>query len=139
MLEGNQHAQIASRWIDASDEGDQQNRRDGLRRREYEAGESDQSGAGEKQTSQLKTRCNEAGDQRQRRSSKQRGAGDDSDQFRAEADGRKVDRENNDGKTVAESAQRPCAIQTKDVRWSFTGGGRCHPEIRHSIMRIKQL
>src|SRR5437868_13874424 len=93
MLEGNQHAQIASRWIDTSDEGDQQNRRDGRRRREYEARESDQSGTGEKQTSQLKTRCNEASDQGQRRSSKQRGTGDNSDQFRAEADGRKVDRE----------------------------------------------
>jgi hypothetical protein len=82
MLEGDQHAQIASRWIDASDEGDEQNRRDGLRCREYEARESDQSGTGEKKASQLVTRGDEPDNQCHRRRSKQRGARDDSNLLR---------------------------------------------------------
>src|ERR1700676_4468941 len=98
MLDGNQHAQIASRWIDGSDEGDEQNGRDGRRRREHEACESDQSGTGEKKTSQLKTRCNEASDQRQGRRSKQRGTGDDSVFLRRKAMGAEGDRRENDGK-----------------------------------------
>src|ERR1700674_5030926 len=103
MLKRNKHAEIAPGRIDASDEGYQQNRRDALRRREYEAGENDQSGAGEKKIPQLKPRCDEARDQGQRRRSKQRGAGDYPDLLRRKADGREIDRKNDDRKAIAKS------------------------------------
>ena len=47
-------------------------------------------------------------------------------QIRAEADGREVDRENDDRETIAESAKCPCGIETKNIRRSFGRGEKRH-------------
>ena len=100
-------------------------RRKGFGCRKYQAGQDDQPGAGEKQVSQLEARRDEAGDQGQRRRSQQRGAGDDADLLRAEADRREVDRQDDDRKAVAKSAQRPRAVQAKNIRRGFHRSRRC--------------
>jgi hypothetical protein len=139
MLERNEHAEIATRWIDASDEGHEQNGCDGLRRREYDACENAQSGADEKQAPQFVAGRNEACDQRQRSRSQQRSAGDNSDLLRRETNRRKVDRENDDGEAVAEPAKRPRAIQVQDIRRRFGQGERLHRDARRMVRRIKKL
>ena len=117
MFERNQHAEIAARRIDAADEGDQQDKGERLGRRKYQAGENHQAGAGEKQAAQFEPRCDEAGEQGEGGGPQQRGAGDDADRLRAEAHGLEVDRENDDGKTVAEAAQRAGGVQAENIRW----------------------
>ena len=115
MLQRNQHAEIAAGRIDAADEGDQQDRRESFCRRKNQAGEDDQSGAGEKQVSQFKARCDEARDQGQSGRSQQRSAGDDADLLRAKADHREVDRQDDDRKAVAEPAQASRSVKTGNV------------------------
>jgi hypothetical protein len=104
VLEGNQHAEVAGRRIDSSDESDEQNRHDRFDHREDKPRRGSQAGADEKQVSEIVAGRNEPDQQRQRGCSKQRGACDHSDLLRGKADRQEINRQDDDGKTIAESA-----------------------------------
>ncbi len=124
VFERHQHAGIAAGRIDAADEGDQQHEGKRLGGRKYQAGENDQRRTGEKQAAQLEPRRDKTGEQGQRGGPQQRGAGDDADLLRAEACGRQIDRQNDDGKAVAESAQRAGGVQIENIGRRFAQAAR---------------
>jgi hypothetical protein len=71
MLKRDQHAEVAGRRIDRSDECDEQDRRNRFNHRKDKPRNDGHSGSGQEQPSEIITRRDEADQQRQRGRSKQ--------------------------------------------------------------------
>ncbi len=115
VLERDQHAEVAGRRIDGSDEGDQRNDGEVLGQRKGRPGARHQDGAAQQQVAQVVARRNEADGERQQRRSEQRGGRDVADARRVEADRRQVGRQDDDREAVAEAAHGARRIKKTNV------------------------
>src|SRR5438552_3641445 len=115
MLERKKHAHVAARWVERSDECDDQERPECSEGRESESRRRHQYRSGEEQRAIAKTIRVQADPQRQRTGAQQRGGRDDADLERCEAQREQIDGKEEAHVAVAERAERSHEKKPTDV------------------------
>ncbi len=116
VFERHQHAEIAAGWVDGADEGDQHDQNKMLGARKCHTGRRHQAGAEHQQRAQIMARRDPADDQRQKRRAQERRRCDDADCDGVIAQQRHVGRQDDDRKTVSETAQASRDIEQRNQR-----------------------